>query len=364
MICKKCGKDTENNSVLCTDCTKQLKDSIAKITDEIKKAENNAELYIIKANCYKEFKQYHKALASYNKAIELEPNNAKFYFKRGNFRINNSLSYEIESLEDYNKAIELEPNNADFYYAKGIYYIYENDYCSAIDNFSMAIKLNPNYAKAYAERGYCYCKIDYYEEAQKDFNKAIKLEPDNLEVYKEKGELCYMGIPYYEVKAIEKYLKRNPDDINGYKAEMDFIEELNNSGVLIGYSKGEEEKDYNYREKRLEEDAQNIFRLTYAEHNIDINSMFDKIEFFEDLQKYSCVINLYTKIIDIGEAFTNPKSRENVYLKEAYLGRGNAYFEQKNYKKALSDFEKYKEFKTIDENIKYDIEFAKILSEA
>ena len=43
----------------------------------------------------------------YNKAIELNPKIAGFYFNRGNAKYN--LSNFESSIEDYNKAIELEP---------------------------------------------------------------------------------------------------------------------------------------------------------------------------------------------------------------------------------------------------------------
>ncbi len=57
-----------------------------------------------------ERKDYDKALADYNKAIELDPKFATAYYNRG-FVDADKKDYD-KALADYNKAIELDPKYA------------------------------------------------------------------------------------------------------------------------------------------------------------------------------------------------------------------------------------------------------------
>lgn len=54
----------------------------------------------------------------YNKAIELNPDNAENYFNRGNVKLNNA-QYD-EAHDDFDRAIALDPENAKLYHAKGL----------------------------------------------------------------------------------------------------------------------------------------------------------------------------------------------------------------------------------------------------
>ena len=50
------------------------------------------------------------------------------------------------AIENYNKAIELDPNDADAYNNRGLAYYYLEEYERAIEDYNKAIELNPNYA--------------------------------------------------------------------------------------------------------------------------------------------------------------------------------------------------------------------------
>ena len=52
-------------------------------------------------------------------------------------------------MEDYNKAINLNPNDAGFYYNRGILYHDMEKYENAMEDYNKAINLNPNFANSY-----------------------------------------------------------------------------------------------------------------------------------------------------------------------------------------------------------------------
>ena len=62
-------------------------------------------------------KDYQGAIADYDKAIELNPKDARAYYNRGTAK--NELKQYKEAIADYDKAIELNPKDADAYNNRG-----------------------------------------------------------------------------------------------------------------------------------------------------------------------------------------------------------------------------------------------------
>ena len=63
-------------------------------------------------------------------------------------------------MEDYDKAIELDPNDAAAYYNRGDFYSNLGQYERAIEDYDKAIQLNPDAADAYSLRSLCYNALD------------------------------------------------------------------------------------------------------------------------------------------------------------------------------------------------------------
>jgi len=149
----------------------KLGDYKGEIADNIKSKERITEL----RNSY--YTEIRKKMKLYTKAIELNPNDAEAYYKRGSAKT--SLKDYKGAIEDYNKAIELDPNYALAYYKRGAAKrrLGQKDFKGAIQDFSKAIELNPNYAGAYYNRGNTKYELKDYKGAIQDFSKAIELNP-------------------------------------------------------------------------------------------------------------------------------------------------------------------------------------------
>lgn len=63
----------------------------------------------MRGECYGALRQYDKAIADLSKAIELKPDSAAHWNRRGNWDL--ALRQYDKALADYSKAIELEPEN-------------------------------------------------------------------------------------------------------------------------------------------------------------------------------------------------------------------------------------------------------------
>src|SRR4029079_11803195 len=64
-----------------------------------------------------------------------------------------SQSDDDRAIADYNRAIELDPNYALALYNRGMALHAKRKFDSAMADINQAIKLNPNYKKAFSDRG-------------------------------------------------------------------------------------------------------------------------------------------------------------------------------------------------------------------
>jgi len=176
---------------------------------------NDAEAYNNRGIIYEEQKKWELALADYNKAIQINPNDAEAYYNRG-IIYKEQKKWEL-ALADYNKAIQINPNYATTYYNRGNVYYKQKKWELALADYNKAIQINPNYANAYYNRGIHYKEQKKWELALSDYNKAIQINPNYANAYYNRGIL------YYEQKKWElalsdynKAIQINPNLAQAY----------------------------------------------------------------------------------------------------------------------------------------------------
>jgi tetratricopeptide (TPR) repeat protein len=64
-----------------------------------------------------------------------------------------------ESVQAYDKAIEISPKNADFWYDKGKSLSCQGNYEAAIKCYEEAIRLNPSFVDAWYQKGTAFKKL-------------------------------------------------------------------------------------------------------------------------------------------------------------------------------------------------------------
>jgi tetratricopeptide (TPR) repeat protein len=93
---------------------------------------------------------YDDAIADYDAAIRLNPNDSRAYGNRG-LTYGDKGDYD-RAIADFSEAIRLDPNNADAYNGRGIAHGHQGDYDRAISDYDEALRLQPNGAGAYTNR--------------------------------------------------------------------------------------------------------------------------------------------------------------------------------------------------------------------
>ena len=107
------------------------------------------------------------------------------YFKTAEVMFRNA-DY-TDAITMYDKAIELDDTNMKYYLQRGFCKNLSSDFEGAILDFTSAIEIKSDHPWAYVSRGSSYNKLKYYDKAISDFNKALELNPDNQEAYNNRG---------------------------------------------------------------------------------------------------------------------------------------------------------------------------------
>jgi Flp pilus assembly protein TadD len=120
--------------------------------------------------------QYADAVAAYDKAVSLQPDNADIWNYRGIALAN--LGLYSEAVTSYDKAVSLRPVYTDAWNNRGVALRELGRYADAIVSYDKAIASSPGYADAWLNRGVALDYLGRYDEAIASYDKALALQPD------------------------------------------------------------------------------------------------------------------------------------------------------------------------------------------
>ena len=161
--------------------------------------------------------QINKAIAYYQKAIELNPNCHIYYHKLGNIfqqqgQVTNASIY-------YRQAISINSHHSWSYHSLGEVLTKKNQLEEAVTCYQKAIAINPDFSWSHYNLGKILQKKNQLEEAKQCYYKAIELDPQYYWAYYFLAEILtqqeqfQLAIKYYH-QAIEL----QPDNLQGYIA--------------------------------------------------------------------------------------------------------------------------------------------------
>ena len=82
-----------------------------------------------------------------------------------------------KALNDFNRAVEIDPQEAGGYLGRGNALNILGQYNDALVEYDRAISLDPKLANAYANRAIAYSYLKEYEKAIADYEKCLQLDP-------------------------------------------------------------------------------------------------------------------------------------------------------------------------------------------
>jgi tetratricopeptide (TPR) repeat protein len=118
--------------------------------------------------------------------------------------------------EDYlTKLVELYPNDERAHQQLGQFYFGQQKFDLAVQHLKKASEINPDYSTSYNMLGYSYRNLENYAEAEKAFKKYIELIPDDPNPYDSYAEMLSKQGRYEEsITQYQKALDINPGFFN------------------------------------------------------------------------------------------------------------------------------------------------------
>ena len=183
------------------------------------------EEWIREGNVLENLNRDEEALAAYEQAIRLHPDDANYKNNKGN-ALSDLKRYE-EALAAYEQAISLDPDDANYKNNKGIALENLKRHEEALDAFEQAISLDPNFALAYNNKGIALNELKRYEEALVAYEQAISLDPNFADYYHNKGTTLNDLKRYKEaLAAFEQAISRDHNDAHAYTGKYRAIRGL------------------------------------------------------------------------------------------------------------------------------------------
>ena len=121
---------------------------------------------------YRNF-DYEEAIPIYDKAIDLDPKEPKYYLQRG-FCKNITQDFE-GAIRDFSAVINLTQDNSYTYVSRGSAKNKSGDFASALEDFNKALEINPKDQEAYNNRGFSKKKLGDKKGACEDWYRSKKL---------------------------------------------------------------------------------------------------------------------------------------------------------------------------------------------
>ncbi len=126
--------------------------------------------------------KYKRALADYARAIELSPNSADAYWRRG--KANLLYSRDLPAaLKDLDEAIRIDPSQAEFYVTRASILGWLGEPAPALADLNQALARDPRSVHALTNRGLAYLNNGDTSRALADFDAALRLSPNDSGLY-------------------------------------------------------------------------------------------------------------------------------------------------------------------------------------
>ena len=193
----------------------------------------------------RELGHFADALADLDAVVALRPDFSEAFNNRGN--VFQDLKRYDEALADYAKAIALKPKNADAFCNRGNVYKHLEQHEQALAEYDKALALAPDHTEAIYNHGTTLMELRRFDQALADYNKAVPLKPGHADALYNRGTML-MGLRRVEeaIANFDEALALKPDHADAFWNRAF-------ARLLLGYSRqGWDDYEVRWRTKELD----------------------------------------------------------------------------------------------------------------
>ncbi|MBV8251311.1 MAG: tetratricopeptide repeat protein [Chitinophaga sp.] len=162
------------NRALVYMATDKVPEAFKEYCKAINLAPKNPNYLFSRGQIFERWQQYDSAMTDYNRAIAADPRNENVLIQRG-ILYSSQLKAPDKAMADFQKVIEINPNNSYGYMNMGAIQHNKQQYSLAISNYTKAIELDPKNMFAYGNRADAYEAIGNKKQANLDRKKYADL---------------------------------------------------------------------------------------------------------------------------------------------------------------------------------------------
>jgi len=133
----------------------------------------DAELYILRAECYRKTGETGKALSDIEKYLDLYPENKNALSLAG--KVESASGDNLKALEYFSTNLKLHPNDPECYIDRANPYFVSKSWDLAIKDYSMSLDLKPENSDTWLNKGIGLLNSGKIDDACHDFRKSLRL---------------------------------------------------------------------------------------------------------------------------------------------------------------------------------------------
>lgn len=133
----------------------------------------DAELLMLRADCYRKTGETDKSLTDINKYLEIYPENKAALSLAG--KVEAKSGDNLKALEYFSKNLKLHPNDPECYVDRADSYFISKSWDLAVDDYSMSLDLKPANSDVWLNKGIALLNSGKTEDACHDFRRSFRL---------------------------------------------------------------------------------------------------------------------------------------------------------------------------------------------
>jgi tetratricopeptide (TPR) repeat protein len=328
-------------------------------------------LYVLERGC-----DLDQALRDFTRAIELEPNAARYYQARASTHMDmgqpdlalDDVAHATQlnpedsgtwvdqgwahletgdfqgALRDFDRALQIDPDNPHVISARASAMLRLGDIDAALRNWDRAIEIEPTVASFWLDRGWAHKLKGDLKGARDDFERAIRLEPDNSDAYRGRGAVILdMGDPEQAILDYTRAIELTPHDTGAlrdrawaYRESGQYREALEDLDEAL---RREPEEPWSYLDRAVVHESMDNLDQAIADLNMAVelapdlvDAYFHRAMFHQGHEDWDAVIADLTQAIEIAPEWA-----------DLFSHRGNAFAQLGDVDNARPNFVRFLE---------------------